>query len=564
MLLSGARILLECLQREGTDTIFGYPGGAILDIYDELSRTDLRHVLVRHEQAAVHAADGYARASGKVGVCLATSGPGATNTITGIATAYCDSIPLVVLTGQVPTSLIGNDAFQEVDTVGLTRPCTKHNYLVKDVKNLAQIIRQAFYIARSGRPGPVVVDLPKDVMQAVTEFIWPQDVRMRSYNPNYKPNYGQLRKAADLITAARRPLFLTGGGVILSNASEELTWLARTLRIPVTSSFMGLGGYPGDDELWLGMVGMHGSVTANRAVVNSDLVIAVGTRFADRVTGKISAFAPNAKIVHIDIDPTTIRKTIQVDVPVVADCKLALADLRDMFIKRLAKESHDWQADHADWLASLKNIGQECASPACGDQEDIRPQEVIRTLYELTGGNTVVATDVGQHQMWAGQCFTYTKPRTLLSSGGLGTMGFGLPAAIGAQFAMPDAMVLAIVGDGSFQMNIQELATAVQHKLPLKIVILNNCYLGMIRQWQELFYARNYSSCTLDQPDFVKLAEAYGAEGYRISARADLVPTLRQALASPNLALIDVRVAREENVYPMVPSGKALDEMLLV
>lgn len=562
MLLSGARILLECLQREGTDTIFGYPGGAVLDIYDELSRTSLRHVLVRHEQAAVHAADGYARASGKVGVCLVTSGPGATNTVTGIATAYCDSIPLVVLTGQVPTTLIGNDAFQEVDTVGITRPCTKHNYLVKDIKDLAGIIRQAYYIARSGRPGPVVVDLPKDVMQAVTEFHWPQDVRMRSYNPNCKPNLGQIRRAADLIAAANRPLFITGGGLILSNASEELTWLARTLKIPVTSSFMGLGGYPGDDPLWLGMLGMHGSVTANRAVVNTDLIVAVGTRFADRITGKISAFAPNAKIIHIDIDPTSIRKNIQVDVPVVADCKQALAALREIFTARV--EEKDWERQHAEWLASLRAISNESALPLQGDANDIKPQEVIRTLYELSGRDTVVATDVGQHQMWAGQYFTYTRPRTLLSSGGLGTMGFGLPAAIGAQFAMPDSLVLAIVGDGSIQMNIQELATAVQHRLPLKIIILNNCYLGMIRQWQELFYGRNYSSCTLDQPDFVKLAEAYGAEGYRISTKEELLPTLKKALASPNLALIDVRVAREENVYPMVPSGKALDEMLLV
>lgn len=562
MLLSGARILLECLQREGTDTIFGYPGGAVLDIYDELSRTSLRHVLVRHEQAAVHAADGYARASGKVGVCLVTSGPGATNTVTGIATAYCDSIPLVVLTGQVPTTLIGNDAFQEVDTVGITRPCTKHNYLVKDIKDLAGIIRQAYYIARSGRPGPVVVDLPKDVMQAVTEFHWPQDVRMRSYNPNYKPNLGQIRRAADLIAAANRPLFITGGGLILSNASEELTWLARTLKIPVTSSFMGLGGYPGDDPLWLGMLGMHGSVTANRAVVNTDLIVAVGTRFADRITGKISAFAPNAKIIHIDIDPTSIRKNIQVDVPVVADCKQALAALREIFTARA--EEKDWERQHVEWLASLRSISNESTLPIQGDANDIKPQEVIRALYELSGRDTVVATDVGQHQMWAGQYFTYTRPRTLLSSGGLGTMGFGLPAAIGAQFAMPDSLVLAIVGDGSIQMNIQELATAVQHRLPLKIIILNNCYLGMIRQWQELFYGRNYSSCTLDQPDFVKLADAYGAEGYRISTKEELLPTLKKALASPNLALIDVRVAREENVYPMVPSGKALDEMLLV
>jgi acetolactate synthase-1/2/3 large subunit len=564
MELTGAQILFECLKREGVDTIFGYPGGAVIDIYDELSRhvDEIQHILVRHEQAAVHAADGYARASGKVGVCLVTSGPGATNAVTGIATANSDSIPLVVFTGQVPTKMIGNDAFQEVDIVGITRPCTKHNYLVKDINDLARIIRQAFYLAKTGRPGPVLVDLPKDIVLAKTEFVWPEDIRMRSYNPNYKPNLVQLRRAADLLVKARQPIILAGGGVIGSNAGAVLADIAMRYQIPVVSTLMGLGSFPGTHPLWYGMVGMHGAVAANKGLTESDLLIAVGTRFADRVTGKVSAFASHSRIIHIDIDPTSIRKNVNVDVPVVADCREAVIGLSEVLSSKAGEK--DWGAAHADWIKTLDRYAHEHPLTYVRNGE-IKPQQVIEAIYDLTGGDAIITTEVGQHQMWAAQFFKYARPRTFLSSGGLGTMGYGLPAAMGAQIAMPDKRVVGVAGDGSIQMNSQELATIVQNKLPVKIVILNNCYLGMVRQWQELFFKHNYScTCMEGQPDFVKLAEAYGAEGYRIIDPAELVPTLQKAFASPNPAVIDVKVAREENVYPMVPAGAALDEMLLV
>lgn len=560
---TGAQILLESLKREGVDVLFGYPGGAVIDIYDELPRhPDIRHVLVRHEQGAVHAADGYARASGKVGACLVTSGPGATNTVTGIATAYSDSIPLVVITGQVPTKLIGNDAFQEVDIVGITRPCTKHNFLVKDVDKLALTIRQAFYLARSGRPGPVLVDLPKDVVQARAEFVWPEDVYMRSYNPTYKPNLNQLRRTVEELAKAERPVILAGGGVIMSNAAEVLTDLAHKLQIPVACTLMGLGGFPATDPLWAGMVGMHGTYAANLAINNADLLLCVGARFDDRVTGKLTAFAPKARIVHIDIDPTSIRKNVEVQVPVVGDCRLALEGITEICEAKLAGK--DWAGEHADWLKAVAQWKE--SKPLCYQKNgNIKPQQVVEALCELTRGDAIVATEVGQHQMWAAQFYTFTKPRTLLTSGGLGTMGFGFPAAIGAQFAFPDKMVLTVAGDASLQMNIQELATAVAHKLPVKVVILNNRHLGMVRQWQELFYNHNYSSTNMEaQPDFVKLAEAYGAEGYRIEKPEDLLPELEKALSTPNPAFIDVVVEREENVYPIVPAGAALDEMLLV
>ena len=562
---TGAYILLESLKREGVDILFGYPGGAVIDIYDELPRhPEIRHILTRHEQGAVHAADGYARASGKVGCCLVTSGPGATNTVTGIATAYADSIPLVVITGQVPTQLIGNDAFQEVDIVGITRPCTKHNFLVKDVKKLARTIRQAFYLARSGRPGPVLVDLPKDIVQATAEFLWPDDISMRSYNPTYKPNANQLRRAAELIAEAQRPVLLCGGGVVMADAAGEATALARKLRIPVTATLMGLGAFPATDELFLGMVGMHGTYAANLAINNADVVICAGARFDDRVTGKIAAFAPKARIIHIDIDPTSIRKNVEVDIPVVGDCKLALAGILDICESKYAEK--DWATQHALWLkdvASWKKSKPLSYEPS--GEGAIKPQEVIEALRELTRGDAIIATEVGQHQMWAAQYYEFTKPRTLLTSGGLGTMGYGFPAAIGAQLALPDRMVIAVAGDGSLQMNIQELATAVANKLPVKVIILNNRHLGMVRQWQELFYAGNYSSTNMEaQPDFVRLAEAYGAEGYRIERACDLLPELEKALSTPNPAFVDVRVEREENVYPIVPAGAALDEMLLV
>lgn len=565
MELTGAQILMECLKREGVDTIFGYPGGAVIELFDELSRHEdaLRTVLVRHEQGAVHAADGYSRSSGKPGVCLVTSGPGATNAVTGIATAYCDSIPLVVFTGQVPTRLIGNDAFQEVDIVGITRPCTKHNYLVKDVKALAATIRQAFYLARSGRPGPVLVDLPKDVMLSSTPFVWPEEVRMRSYNPNYKPNLVQLRRAAELLVQARQPLLLVGGGVIGSDAGSVVSDMAMRYQVPVASTLMGLGAFPGTHSLWCGMVGMHGTVTANRAVTEADVLVAVGTRFADRVTGKLSAFASNSRIIHIDIDPTSIRKNVNVDVPVVADCREAVIGLSEVLAARV--DEKDWTREHADWLGRLNGYKREFPLSYVKNGE-IKPQQVIETLYELLKGEEIViTTEVGQHQMWAAQFFKYDKPRTFLTSGGLGTMGYGLPAAMGAQIAMPGRKVVCIAGDGSIQMNSQEFATIVQNRLPVKVIILNNCYLGMVRQWQELFFKQNYMCTCMDgQPDFVKLADAYGAEGYRIVEQADVLPTLQKALASPNPVIVDVRVAREENVYPMVPAGKALDEMLLV
>ncbi|MDR2744674.1 MAG: biosynthetic-type acetolactate synthase large subunit [Desulfovibrio sp.] len=560
---TGAWILLESLKREGVEVLFGYPGGAVIDIYDELSRhPEIRHVLVRHEQGAVHAADGYARASGKAGACLVTSGPGATNTVTGIATAYCDSIPLVVVTGQVPTALIGNDAFQEVDIVGITRPCTKHNFLVKDVSKLAMIVRRAFYLARSGRPGPVLVDLPKDIIQEKAEFVWPEEIGMRSYSPTYKPHINQLRRTVEELARARRPVFLAGGGVIMSNAASELTSLARRLQAPVTSSLMGLGSFPATDPLWLGMVGMHGTYAANMSINHADLLVCVGARFDDRVTGKISAFAPGARIVHIDIDPTSIRKNVQVDVPVVGDCRLSLQGMREICDTKFAGQ--DWAEKHAGWLASVQ--GWKSGKPLAYQKNgNIKPQRVVEALFELTGGEAIVATEVGQHQMWTAQFYAFTRPRTLLTSGGLGTMGYGFPAAIGAQLAFPEKKVVVVAGDGSIQMNIQELATAVANKLPVKVVILNNRCLGMVRQWQELFYRNNCFSTDMEaQPDFVKLAEAYGAEGYRILGEEDLCPVLKKALASPAPALVDVVVEREENVAPIVPAGAALDEMLLL
>ena len=563
MELTGAQILLESLKKEDVDVLFGYPGGAVIDSYDELPRhPELKHVLVRHEQGAVHAADGYARASGKVGCCLVTSGPGATNTVTGIATAYCDSIPLVVFTGQVPTQLIGNDAFQEVDIVGITRPCTKHNFLVKDVRNLAKTIRQAFYLARSGRPGPVLVDLPKDIMQARTEFVWPEDIFMRSYNPTYKPNLNQLRRTAEELAKARKPIILAGGGVIMANASEVLCELAHELDIPVATTLMGLGAFPANGDLWLGMVGMHGTYAANMSINHADLLVCVGARFDDRVTGRLQDFASHARIVHIDIDPTSIRKNVEVDVPVVGDCRQALEGILEICRAKMADT--DWSGMHADWLQTVHEW--KANHPlAYNKNGHIKPQQVIETMYSITKGDAIIATEVGQNQMWAAQFYTFTKPRTLLTSGGLGTMGYGFPAAIGAQFAFPDKLVINVAGDGSIQMNIQELATVVQNKIPVKVVILNNGHLGMVRQWQELFYNRNYSHTNMEaQPDFVKLAEAYGAEGYRISKPEELEDVLRKALTSPNPAFIDVMVEREENVYPMVPAGAALDEMLLV
>ncbi len=564
MKLKGAKILLECLKKEGVEVIFGFPGGAVIDIYHELPNYPIKHVLVRHEQGAVHAADGYARATGKVGVVLVTSGPGATNTVTGIATAYMDSIPLVVFTGQVPRMLIGNDAFQEVDIVGITRPCTKHNYLVKDPEKLPKIIKEAFYIASSGRPGPVLVDLPKDIMGSEIEVEeYPKSVSIRSYNPNYHPNLKQIKKAVELILEAKRPIIFAGGGVIASSGSSELTSLARTLQIPVISTLMGLGSFPGNDPLWFGMVGMHGTYVANMAMNHADVVIAVGVRFDDRVTGRLDTFAPSAKIIHIDIDPTSIRKNVRVDIPIVADCKEALKGLNEE-IKKHVKDK-DISKKYESWRDKLNAWNETHPLTYPKSDEVIKPQFVIEKLYELTGGDAIITTEVGQNQMWAAQHFKYLRPRTLLTSGGLGTMGYGFPAAIGAQMAYPNKTVIDIAGDGSIQMNIQELATAVWYNLPVKIIILNNSYLGMVRQWQELFYNRNYSATHLEyNPDFVKLAEAYGAEGYRATKPSDVEDVLRKALSSKKTCVVDMVIEKEENVYPMVPAGASLSEMLLV
>jgi acetolactate synthase-1/2/3 large subunit len=562
MLLTGAQILMECLKREGVDLIFGFPGGAVIDIYDELPKHPIRHILVRHEQAAVHAADGFARASGKVGVCLVTSGPGATNTVTGIATAYMDSIPIVVITGQVPTHLIGNDAFQEADIVGITRPCTKHNYLVKNVADLAATIKQAFYIARTGRPGPVLIDLPKDVVNSKIEFSYPETIGIRSYNPNVSPNRKQLRKAAELIAQGKQPVIYAGGGVVSSDSAEELTRLAETFHLPVTTTLMGLGAFPGDHPLWLGMLGMHGTYTANMAINNCDVLISVGARFDDRVTGRVNSFAARAKIIHIDIDPTSISKNVVVDVPIVADCKQALAGLAEEVAKI---KDVDWKAKHEAWNASLTEMRAAYPLSYVKNGPTIKPQWVVEKIFELSKGEAIIATEVGQNQMWAAQFFTYRKPRTLLTSGGLGTMGYGFPAAIGAQFAFPDKLVVDIAGDGSIQMNIQELATAVSYNVPVKIVILNNGFLGMVRQWQELFYKKNYcATCLHTNPDFVALAKAYGAGGFLVERPEDLESTLKEAFAYPGPVIVDVRVEPEENVAPMVPAGAALSEMLLV
>ena len=559
--LTGAQILMKALLAEGVDTIFGYPGGAVVDLYDELVKTEIQHILVRHEQGAVHAADGYARASGSVGVCLVTSGPGATNTVSGIASAYMDSIPLVVFTGQVPSHLIGNDAFQEVDIVGITRPCTKHNYLVQRVEDLARTIKEAFYIARSGRPGPVLVDLPKDVVQTATTYKPVQNIQLKSYKPTYQPNIKQLPKAIKLIKEAKKPVVFTGGGVILSQASKELTQLAKKIHSPVTASLMGLGSFPATDPLWLGMIGMHGTYRANMSSAECDLLIAVGVRFDDRVTGKTDTFAPKAKIIHIDIDPTSIRKNIPVSIPIVGDCKSTLGKLNSLLKKEkmgnLKQKRKPWLNQIAEWKAT-KPLAYE-------QKEVIKPQFVVEQLYELTKGSAIITTEVGQNQMWAAQYYHFDSPNAFITSGGLGCMGFGLPAAIGAQIAHPDRLVVDIAGDGSIQMNIQEMATATQYNLPVKIVILNNSYLGMVRQWQELFFDRCYACTELNHaPDFVKLAEAYGAVGLRATRPDEVESTLKKGLSIKKPVIMDFVVEPEECVYPMVPAGAPITEMLLV
>ncbi|HPX62326.1 MAG TPA: biosynthetic-type acetolactate synthase large subunit [Deltaproteobacteria bacterium] len=563
MKMNGARILLECLKQEGVDTVFGYPGGTVINIYDELFHcSGIKHILPRHEQGGTHAADGYARVSGKVGVAIATSGPGATNTITGIATAYMDSVPMVIITGQVPTALIGNDAFQEVDIIGMTRTCTKHSYLVRDVEEIAATVKKAFYIARSGRPGPVLIDLPKDVQIAQTEFVYPETVDIRGYKPTFSGHPRQVEKAVNLILDAHKPVLYVGGGVVLSNASDELRELARMLTLPVTTTLMGLSSFPGDEPLALGMLGMHGAYCANMAMTHSDLIIAVGARFDDRVTAKISTFAPHAKIIHMDVDPTSIKKNVRVDLPIVGDVKDVLHKMIRQCEKqadrcsRFAESLKPWHDEILDW--KTRHPFEYVQSSTV-----IKPQFVIEILRDLSDEDAIISTDVGQNQMWTAQFFKFRQPRTLLTSGGLGTMGFGLPAAMGAQVAFPDRQVIAICGDGGVQMNIQEMATLVQNRLPVKLVILNNNFLGMVRQWQEMFFDKNYSQTCLELPiDYVKLAEAYGAKGFVASKPDEVEEVIRKGFSEKGPVIMEFKVAREEKVLPMVPAGASLNEMI--
>lgn len=564
MVLTGAEIVVRCLQEEKVEYVFGYPGGAVLFLYDELFKQDaVRHVLVRHEQAAVHAADGYARTTEKVGVALVTSGPGATNAVTGIATAYMDSIPLVIISGQVPTAAIGLDAFQEVDTVGITRPCVKHNFLVRDVRDIAVTLKKAFHIARTGRPGPVLVDIPKDVTAQRCEFSYPESVSIRSYNPVVKGHSGQIRKAVQLLLEARRPMIYAGGGVVLSNAAEKLAKLGRLLGCPVTNTLMGLGAYPASDKNFVGMLGMHGTYEANMAMHYSDVLLAVGARFDDRVIGNTVHFAQEArKIIHVDIDPSSISKRVKVDVPIVGD----VGDVLDDMIACLeAGSGRSDQASLSDWWRQIDEWRGRDSLGYKNSDEIIKPQFVVQKLWEVTGGDAFVATDVGQHQMWSAQYYRFDKPRRWVTSGGLGTMGFGLPAAMGVQLAHPGKPVACITGEGSIQMCIQELSTCKQYRLPIKVISLNNRYLGMVRQWQEIFHGNRYSESYMDSlPDFAKLAEAYGHIGLQITKPGDVEGALREAFARKNdLVFMDFQIDQTENVYPMIQGGKGLNEMIL-
>ena len=564
MELTGAEIVVQSLKDEGVEYVFGYPGGAVLHIYDALFRQeDVKHILVRHEQGATHAADGYARATGRPGVVLVTSGPGATNAVTGIATAYMDSIPMVILTGQVPTALIGNDAFQEVDNVGITRPCVKHNFLVKDVQDLAATIKKAFYIASTGRPGPVLVDIPKDVTANKGEYAYPDSVAVRSYNPVTKGHPGQIKKAVDLMLSAKRPMLYTGGGVILANAAGALTELTRTLGFPITNTLMGLGAYPATDKQFLGMLGMHGTYEANMAMHHCDVLIAIGARFDDRVTGNVKKFCPTAEIVHVDIDPSSISKNVKVHVPIVGAVDLVLNDM--IRLVKDGKRQPDQDALAAWWQQIEEWRAMDCLKYE-RNSEIIKPQYVLEKLYEVTGGNAFVTSDVGQHQMWTAQYYKFDKPRRWINSGGLGTMGFGLPAAMGVQMAYPDETVACVTGEGSVQMCIQELSTCLQYHLPIKVVNLNNRYLGMVRQWQEFFYQGRYAMSYMDSlPDFVKLAEAYGHVGMHIEKPADVEGALKEAVRlKDRLVFMNFITDQTENVYPMIPAGAGLNEMILI
>ncbi|MEN8175280.1 MAG: acetolactate synthase 3 large subunit [Pseudomonadota bacterium] len=565
MELSGAEIVVQALQDEGVEYVFGYPGGAVLHIYDAIfQQEEVRHVLVRHEQGATHAADGYARATGKPGVVLVTSGPGATNAVTGIATAYMDSIPVVVLTGQVPTPVIGSDAFQEVDTVGITRPCVKHNFLVNSLEDLAETIRKAFYIATTGRPGPVVVDIPKDVTDPNIRipYVYPKSVSMRSYNPVQKGHLGQIKKAVDLMLSARQPVIYTGGGVVLDNASEQLIDLVKTTGFPITNTLMGLGSYPGTDRQFLGMLGMHGTYEANMAMHETDVLVAIGARFDDRVTGKIAQFCPNATIIHVDVDPASISKTVRVDVPIVGPVKRVLEDMLKVIRER------DHKADNPalkQWWECIEGWRKLDCLEYDRNSDRIKPQFAMETLYKVTKGDLYLTSDVGQHQMFAAQFYKFDKPRRWINSGGLGTMGFGLPAAMGVQMAFPDHPVACVTGEASILMCIQELATCKQYDLPLKIVLLNNGYMGMVRQWQEFFYEGRYSHSYVDAlPDFVELAQSFGHVGMRVDKPGDLEAAMQEAFGrKKELVFLDVVVDPEENVYPMIVAGKGHHEMHL-
>ncbi len=560
MKLNGAKILVNSLQSEGVKHIFGYPGGAVLHIYDALDAcTEIDHILVRHEQGAAHAADGYARTSGKCGVALVTSGPGITNAVTGIATAYMDSIPMVIISGQVPSQLIGNDAFQEVDAVGITRSCVKHNFLIKDINKIASTVKKAFHIATTGRPGPVLIDIPKDITIAeIEEQEYPSSVDIRSYSVVGRANAEQINAAADLIANAKRPIIYTGGGCITGNASNELTKFTKNLGFPITQTLMGLGAYPATDKLSLGMLGMHGTYEANMAMHGSDCVIAVGARFDDRVTANVDKFCPAAKIVHIDIDPTSISKNVAVDAPIVGDVKSVLEDLIAAMNTRSIQDISTWWSDIKKWR-SIDSLAYKTSKGV------IKPQSVIEALYDVTKGNAIVSTDVGQHQMWAAQYYKFDEPRRLITSGGLGTMGFGLPAAMGAKVAMPDMDVACVTGDGSIQMMTQELSTMLQFSTPVKIINMNNSYLGMVRQWQEFFYEKRYSMSYMDSiPDFVKLAESYGHIGIKVEDESDLKPALIEAFKQKDRTVfLDIITDHTENVFPMIPAGAGHNEMIL-
>lgn len=554
MKLLGSDIIVECLKIEGIEFMFGYPGGVVIPIFHSLYNAPFRFILARHEQGAIHAADGYARASGKPGVVIATSGPGCTNLVTGIATAHMDSVPLVIFTGQVSRNMIGNDAFQEADITGITRPITKHNYLVQDIKDLPRIIKESFHIATTGRPGPVLIDVPVDISKSESVFKYPEKIELRGYKPVYDGHPGQIIRACKLIESSEKPVVYAGGGVIISNASKELRAFIKKTGIPVTTTLLGLGCYPETDSLSLGMLGMHGLYYANQAVHESDLLIAIGARFDDRVTGDISKFIPNAKVIHIDIDPASVSKNVDVDVPIVGDCKSVLREMNNQVNA----------PEIGEWIKYINKLKVDNPLYYSDQGKEIKPQFVIEKIYDLTKGKAIICTEVGQNQMWAAQFYMYSEPRSFISSGGLGTMGYGFPAAIGAQLARPDKKVIDIAGDGSIQMNIQELIVAVEHKLPIIIAILNNRCLGMVRQWQQLFYEKRYSHSSMEFcPDFVKLADAFGAIGIRIDEKEDVVPAIKKALeVNDKPVILDFRVCREENVFPMVPSGKSVQDTI--